>query len=579
MKRQFSGLDKKFDLVVIGGGVIGTGIARDAALRGIRTLLLEKEDFGYGTTSRSTRLIHGGLRYLSHLDFKLVRQDLKEREVLLKIAPNLVKPLPFLLPLRSAYQHLIMGAGMRMYDAFAKGKSVPSYRHLSRQQTMEMEPGINWPTLKGSYEFFDAQVAFPERLCVENALSATGSGAVLLNHAQVVAINKTGSVVVGVKIKDGLSRETAQVEAKAVVSAAGHWSNDVVGLAIPHAKDHVTTTMGVHLVTPRLSSKALVLFAKSDGRLIFVIPWQEYSLIGTTDTEYKGDKEYLSAEAGHVAYLLKEVSQYLPKLKAEDIYWAFAGLRSLVGGNGRKISNVSRSHKVVDHESTDGVSGLVSVLGGKMTGYRAIAEETVDIIARKLGVSASCSTGSTFLPGAPGLTDDQVSKVAVESGLDIKTVAHLNEIYGSRLNEVVKLAVADENGKKQICPHSKDIFAQVWHAIDEESCATVSDFMLRRGTIGLSSCQGLDAVETVGLEMGRKLGWSVGEFQDQVQNYRDFAGVVHAVQTRHVCSGAACGVVANSLAVDHSALVLSFRRRRSSLDGEHSIKEWRMGIV
>ena len=387
MKRQFEGLSKeKFDLVVIGGGVIGTGVARDAAMRGMKTLLVEKEDFGYGTSSRSTRLIHGGLRYLSHFDFKLVRQDLREREILLRIAPNLVTPLAFLLPLTGLSQHFVMGAGMRLYDMLSYDKSVPSFRHFSKHRTLEMEPGLKLEGLKGAYQFYDAQVSLPERLCMDNALSAAASGAVMVNHAEVTGIIKAGNTVDKVCIKDGLSRETCEVQTRAAVNVTGHWSNGVVRMATPNPRNEIRTTMGVHLVTPKISNSAMVLFAKSDGRLLFVIPWQGYSLIGTTDTAYSGDKEYIAAEADHVRYLLGEVKNAFPDLRAENVFYAFAGLRSLVGSSDQRVSNISRSHKLVDHELIDGVSGFISILGGKMTGYRSIAEEAVDLVCKKLGV-------------------------------------------------------------------------------------------------------------------------------------------------------------------------------------------------
>ncbi len=522
MKREFEGLSKrKFDLVVIGGGVIGTGVARDAAMRGIKTLLLEKEDFAYGTTSRSTRLIHGGLRYLSHLDFKVVRQDLREREALLKIAPNLVKPLAFLLPLTNCSQHVVMGAGMRLYDMLSRDKTLPSYRHLSRRQTEQLEPGMKIKDLKGSYQFYDCQVAFPERLCIDNAISAADHGAILVNHARAVGLDKTGNVVSKVRIKDSLSRATSEVETRFVLNVTGHWSNDILTMALGSPRNVIRTTMGIHLVTPKISANATVLFAKSDGRLIFVIPWQGCSLIGTTDTEYSGDKDYLAAEAAQVSYLVNEASAAFPALKAQDVYWTFAGLRSLVGSSGQKVSNISRSHKIVDHESADGVSGVASVLGGKMTAYRAIAEEAVDLVSSKLGVDGVCKTVETPLPGAPGHSDEELGKMATDSGLPLDTVRHLNSLYGSRARQVVDMAMADENGKKAVCPHSKDIVAQIWHAVKEESCLTASDFLLRRGTTGLCSCQGLDAVETVAVEMGRLLGWSIGEWQSQVSAYRD----------------------------------------------------------
>lgn len=533
MKRDFSLLGKEpFDLVVIGGGVIGTGVARDAALRGIKTLLLEKDDFGQGTTARSTRLIHGGLRYLSHFDFRLVRQDLREREVLLRIAPHLVRPLPFLLPLTRLPQRAVMATGMRLYDLLSYDKTVPSYQHLSRREVVSLEPALELPGLAGAYRFYDCQVQFPERLCIENALAASDHGALLLNHTEVVGIDKSGGAVQKVRVKDAFSGEVREVGARVALNAGSHWANGILNMAIDHPLDSIRTTMGIHLVTRKVSNSAVVLFAKTDGRLVFAIPWQGYSLIGTTDTEYSGDFDMLHASAADVDYLLREARYAFPSLRPEDIYYTFAGLRSLVGPAHEKASNVSRSHKLVDHEVTDGLKGFVSILGGKMTGYRAIAEEAVDMVCNKLGITARCTTAETPLPGAPSTDPDAVQKIAADAGLSPETVSHLKDIYGSRLDKILELAQTDPRGKEHLCAHSKDIIGQVWHAVNEECAATVSDFMLRRGTAGLASCQGLDSVEVVAVEMGRMLGWSIGEWQEQARDYRFSAGLANQFRQR-----------------------------------------------
>ncbi len=521
MKRTFNRLSQeKYDVIVIGGGVIGTGVARDAAMRGLKTVLLEKEDFGYGTTSRSTRLIHGGLRYLSHLDFKLVRQDLREREILLKIAPHLVQPLSFLLPLDRLSQRFVMAVGMRLYDRLSYDKSVPSYSHLSRKETLAEEPDLEMPHLTGSYRFYDCQVSFPERLCLENALSAHENGALLINHAEVVGITKEDNAIGKIQVKDCLSNETREISGRVLINVAGHWANNILNMVIKFPIHTIRTTLGIHLVTTKISNNAIVLFAKSDGRLIFVIPWYGYSLIGTTDTDYSGDIEIIRAGSEDVTYLLGETRHAFPRLTKEDIHYAFAGLRSLVGSHKRRVSDISRFHKLVDHEAVDGVSGFISILGGKITGYRSIAQEAINLACNKLGIQATCSTAQTKLPGAPGTEKEAMDKMVNESGLSQDTLNHLDSLYGRRMKDVIDLACTDERGKEAVCPHSKDILAQVWHAVQEESCMTVSDFMLRRGTVGLTSCQGLDAVETIGLEMGRLLGWSIGEWKSQVDDYR-----------------------------------------------------------
>lgn len=521
MKRIFEGLtQQKFDLIVVGGGIIGTGVARDAAMRGLKTLLLEKSDFAYGTTSRSTRLIHGGLRYLSHFDFKLVRQDLREREVLLRIAPHLVKPLPFLLPITGFSQRYVMAAGMRLYDMLSRGKSLPGYEYLSRAETMVREPDLTLRGLKGSYRFYDCQVDLPERLTLDNAVSASEHGALLLNHADVIGLTRDGRAVTGVRVRDTISSRTYDVGARCVLNVTGHWSNAMIALAAASPDSHIRTTKGIHLVTNKISNNALVLFAERDKRLFFVIPWRGYSLIGTTDTEYSGDKENVAAESADINYLLDEVKRAFPRFSRGDIHYTFAGLRALVSSGKGRVSNVSRSHRMVDHETSEGISGLISILGGKMTGYRAIAQEAVDLICRKMGLEVGCSTDKEPLPGSPGLSQEETGKLAAEHSLPLPTVAHLNALYGSRVNRLIEEIKSDPRGANRICSHSEDVLAQIWYAVKEESCMTVADFMLRRGTCGLASCQGLDGAEVVAVEMGRLLGWNIGEWRRQVEEYR-----------------------------------------------------------
>ncbi len=521
MKRDFDELDKPtFDLIVVGGGIVGTGIARDASLRGLRTLLLEKEDFACGTTSRSSRLIHGGLRYLRHLDLHLVRQDMREREVLLKIAPHLVHPLPFVLPLASPLARGVMALGMRLYDLLSFDKTLPSHRYLSRRETLELEPGLALARLSGSYLFYDCQVAFAERLCLENALSAAEHGAFVINHARVTGLVNDGSAVTGVQVEDMLSGQVHRVKASIVVNVAGHWMDGICNMFPKLLKPTVRKTKGIHILTPQVSHKAVVLFAHTDNRLFFVIPWQGYSLIGTTDTDYSGDLDSVYAEPEDVDYLLTEVRQAFPSLRKEDIFYATAGLRSLAGSMGKRASNISRRHKLIDHQRSDGTGGFVSVLGGKITSYRGIAQETVDLVCQKVGVKASCVTAEAPLPGASAVPQEKVPQATQESGLPVETVSHLVGLYGSRFSQILDLARQDGRGSQSICPHCRDILAQVWHAVKEESTFTVTDFLLRRSAIGLGPCQGLDAVDTVAREMGRLLGWSNTEQQRQSEAYR-----------------------------------------------------------
>ena len=526
MKRDFADIaGKTFDLIVIGGGIIGAGVARDASLRGLKTLLLEKDDFAYGTTARSTRLIHGGFRYLKTYEFGLVREDLREREILLKIAPHLVHPLPFLIPLMKPADRFIMMAGTLLYDILSFDKSLPGRKYFSRDETNKMEPNLKLPGVRGSYLYYDSQIWFTERLCLENIISAVENGATVLNHAKVIGIVKDGNVVRGVKVQDMLSGKECEVSSRMVLNAAGHWMDSVCGMMYGQPKRMVRRTKGIHLITPRLSNNALVLFAKSDGRLWFVIPWDKYSLVGTTDTDYKKDLESIYAEKEDVDYVMQEAQRAFPHLKKEDIYHTYAGLRSLPDTGDERPSNVSRAHQTIDHETKDGVKGFISVLGGKITGARGIGEEITNLICNKLDIKASCKTASTPMPGMPVVTKEEMEKSAKASGLDLETISYMASLYGSRYSQVLELAEKDNRGKQPLCRHSKDIVAQIWHAVKMESAMTVSDFMLRRSGIFLMECQGLDAVETVGKEMGNLLGWSPEEQQRQVVEYRRIASL------------------------------------------------------
>lgn len=533
MERDIASLKEAFDLVVIGGGIIGTGIARDAALRGIKTLLIEKEDFGYGTTSRSSRLIHGGLRYLRLLEFHLVRQDLHEREVLLHIAPHLVHPYPFIIPMSTPFYSVALRFGVPLYDLMSFDKSIPSREYLTKRETLEMEPELGeLKGLTGAYMYYDCQAPYTERLGIENVISASEKGASIVNHARLVGFLRNGDDVSGVEVQDTITGEIYKVKVKLVVNAAGHWVDGVRDLLHGGPASFVRRTKGIHLLVPKICQKGLVLFSPVDDRLFFVMPWLDYTLIGTTDTDYHGDLDDVYADEGDVSYMLKSVQQVFPTLRSEDIFYTTAGLRPLAHIGGEKPSRVSREHKILDHMQRDGIDGLVSVLGGKITAYRAVAKEAVDVACRKLGMKAKCTTAETPLPGAPAVSKEMVERAAQESGLSIDVVTHLAQVYGSRYNGILDIVHKDKRGAQSLCPHCKDILAQVRHAVEEESALTVSDFLLRRSLAGLEKCQGLDAVDMVAGEMGRLLGWSTDEKQRQVEVYKAQAALAQRFRVK-----------------------------------------------
>lgn len=513
---------ERFDVVVIGGGIIGAGIARDAAVRGLRVALFEKHDFGSGTTAGSTRLIHGGLRYLEMLDFGLVRMDLRERETLLRIAPHLVKPLEFIMPFygRSLFYRCKMKMGMTLYDLLSYDKSLPRHRFLTPAELKKMEPNLCQQDLQGAMVYFDAQANSPERLCLENIIDAREHCAQTFNYTEVTGAFYTGEVIHGIRVRDLLSDDRTEVSVKSrvVVNASGAWFDRVASrLTDPGSATQIRTTKGVHITCPPVTNRAVVVFSRVDGRLMFVIPWLGYSWIGTTDTEFTADPATAQATSEDVDYVLRSVTEYFPTLDTTRIYFSNAGVRALVKEKGLK-SSVSRRHRIADGAHS-GAGNLMSVLGGKITGYRAIAEEVVDAVCGKLNVNAPCVTATIPLPGARGgVKPSDVSK----SGLTNETITHLFELYGSRATEVIQLAASAEHLREPLSPYAPDVAAQVVFAASTEQCARLVDFLLRRTLLGFSQDQGQRAVARAAALLAEELAWSPERTSAEISLYQEY---------------------------------------------------------
>jgi glycerol-3-phosphate dehydrogenase len=520
-----------FDLIVIGGGIVGTGIARDAALRGLRVALFEREDFGAGTSSRSTRLIHGGLRYLEQWDFGLVREDLRERELLLRNAPHLVRPLPFLIPFyrTGALHRLKLRAGLLLYDVLSFDRSLPGHRMLTRAATLALEPGLNSDGLQGAALYHDAQISAPERLCVENVVDAEAHGALAFNHTAVIGAVWAGEPaevrrrIAGVQVRDRLTGAETEARAPVVVNAAGPWLDDLTGRITGQASARIRRTKGVHFAAPGALRHAVVLFSEEDERLFFLVPWLGHTWVGTTDTDYEGDPAEARATAEEIAYLRRDARRTLPDAPWDTIYFTQAGVRALVREDGKDPSAVSRRHQVLDHARASGPAGLISVLGGKLTAYRSIAEEVIDLVCRRLGNGRRGETAVRPLPGGR-----MKSLAALEAecegrcaglGLSGEQARHLTALYGTRYGEVLALLHESPPLASPLHALYPDLRAQVHHAVLRERCRTAADFLMRRSFLHFTPDQGRAALEPVIDELAGLLSWDAARCERERAEY------------------------------------------------------------
>lgn len=398
-----------FDVVIVGAGINGAGIARDAAMRGLTVLLVDKADFGGGTTSASTRLIHGGLRYLEHFEFGLVYESLREREILLRIAPHLVRPLAITIPIykQSKRGRLRIRAGMILYDLLSWGKSLPRHRMFSRAETLKRWPGLNADGLVASSLYYDAQVEFPERLVLDNILSAREFGAEALNYTRVTNLAVADGGVSGVEFvrEDG---QTHFAEAGVVINATGPWIDQL--LEPVESPKLIGGTKGSHLVVnpfPDAPANAIYVEARSDGRPVFIIPWNKHYLIGTTDVRFEGDPDEVRCEPWEIDYLLAETNLALPNagLTHDDILYTYSGVRPLPVTGDKDEESITRRHFIREHPR---LPNLLSIVGGKLTTYRSLSEECVDLVFRKLGKNPPpCRTATEIL------TADNADKIRI----------------------------------------------------------------------------------------------------------------------------------------------------------------------
>ncbi len=512
-----------FDLIIIGGGITGAGVARDAALRGLSCLLLEKGDFASGVSSKSTRLIHGGLRYLANFEMDLVAESLRERAILRRQASYLIHPTPILIPIYKEDPHgrAIMSIGIHLYDLLSHEKDVPHYFTSNREKTLNFEPRLKREGLVGSALFYDHQLTMPERLVIENVISAREAGARLLNYVRSEKIEETNDGVV-VAAKDMLTGAAFTFRSKVLINAAGPWIDIVRRTGNINDRKIIYPTKGIHLVLPKLSDQALFVTSR-DGRMFFIIPLGANSLIGTTDTKYSGDLDDVHADQDDVDYLLTESKRILPglNLTREAILYTYAGIRPLAFSGARE-SKISRKHRVIREGRN---KRIITIAGGKLTTYRNMAKDAVNAACRVLGNRTTCNTDERPLPG--GLSADYneylreaVPEMAARHRVTPELASHLIGIYGSRSERVLELMKTEPELRGSISSDSRDIYAQVLYSITEEAARTLSDIILRRMHIGMTATRGLDQAEKIADIAGRELGWSDDEKRRQIAEFK-----------------------------------------------------------
>ncbi|MDA8103504.1 MAG: glycerol-3-phosphate dehydrogenase/oxidase [Nitrospiraceae bacterium] len=517
------------DLAVIGAGINGLGIAQDAALRGLDVVLVEQDDVCSGVSAWSGRLVHGGLRYLEQYDFGLVRESLLERERLFRLAPHLVRPVPLMMPL---YRHnrrppWMVRLGMIVYDLLSFRKTPPWHRILSRRETLERFPGLAPDGLTGAALFYDGQVELAERLCVELALDARQAGADIRTHMR--ADGPLTGMPAGFWCTNTLTGEREQMRARVVLNVAGPWIDRVVHAdGIPDQPRLNGGTKGSHLVVdpfPGAPRDVVYYESRRDGRLVLVIPWMGRYLIGTTDIRFEDDPADARCDIGEAEYLLEEVNQLIPQanLGLGEVLFTYSGVRPLPYKPDAAESSVPRSHVLFDHDA-DGLPGWVTVVGGKLTTYRQLAEDAVDLVFRRLNREAPpCPTRERRLPGFRDGEPSDVSVQLVETtGMSRFTASRLTRLYGSRAGEVWRLTEADMELGDVLDPGSGLIGAEVVFALQNELAVTLTDVLARRVLVAFEPDHGLGSLDRVSTVAARCAGWSEERRQQEMAGYRSW---------------------------------------------------------
>ncbi|MDQ1696642.1 MAG: glycerol-3-phosphate dehydrogenase [Frankiaceae bacterium] len=507
------------DVLVVGGGVTGAGVALDAVTRGLSTALVEARDFASGTSSRSSKLFHGGLRYLEQMDFGLVREALRERDLMLsRLAPHLVRPVSFLYPLtHRGWERLYVGAGLALYDAMGGARALPRHRHLSRTGARALAPALRRGALIGGIRYYDA-MCDDARHTLAVARTAAGYGALVRSSTEVVGFLKEGGRIVAAELRDTETGDSCTVRTGVVVNATGVWTDDVQRLADSRGEFKVRASKGIHLVVPRdrISSETGIIL-RTERSVLFVIPWGEHWIVGTTDDDWHYAKAHPAASRSDIEYVLNHVNEVLAvPLTPEDISGVYAGLRPLLAGEEEVTSQLSREHAI-----SRSPRGMVSVAGGKYTTYRIMARDAVDAAVVELGRHAPrCVTERIPLIGADGYhaLANQAEALGDALGLPRWRVEHLLGRYGALLHEVLEPAADDRGWLEPVPGAGSYLLAEIRYAATHEAALHLDDVLARRTRISIETThRGLDSMKPVAAVLAEVLGW------DDEQTTREIA--------------------------------------------------------
>ncbi|MDW7725827.1 MAG: glycerol-3-phosphate dehydrogenase/oxidase [Candidatus Methanoperedens sp.] len=547
MNRDISKLTEKvYDLVIIGGGIYGAAAAWDAASRGLSVALLEQEDFGSKNSSNSQKTIHGGLRYIQHGDIKRMRESICERTSLMRIAPHLVHPMPCLIPTYGRLMQSVMPLALNIYDivSFDRNKledpqkHIPSGRVVSREECMRMIPGINDDGLTGGVIWHDSQVYNTERMVLSFVKSAEIAGADAANYVKVIGFLREGNCIKGIKGNDVLNDSEIEVKAKIVLNASGPWVDSILGL-VKESHSHVTRLTKMMLlvvnrrfaheyafgVPSRKKSEDKDAVVNKGYRLLFISPWRDYSLIGTAQELYEGDPDKHNITENDIQGFIEEINEAYPHaaLSRKDVSFFYGGLLPIDGVNQNGDVNLVKRYRIYDHEK-EGIKGLVSIIGVKYTEGRFVAQKTVDMIYKKLGLnSPECITMETQVQGGQigrfnGFLEEAIEKRPEE--LSEETVKQLVCNYGSEYPEIVKFIDEDPDYAQRISARSHVIKAEILFNIREEMAQKLADVVLRRTELGSAGYPGDDALKTCADIMAQELGWDEAKVQREIEDVK-----------------------------------------------------------